>query len=158
MRGVFCLWDDGQILMMKSKANNIEQYLNELPDHRKEAISIVKQTILESLPDGYDEVMNWGMITYEVPLETYPNTYNGKPLMYAALASQNNHMSVYLTGCYMSPDIRDQFERAYKNSGKRFDAGKSCIRFKKVDDLPLDILGDAIASLDVKGFIEIVEK
>ncbi|SVE36409.1 uncharacterized protein METZ01_LOCUS489263, partial [marine metagenome] len=56
--------------MMKSKANNIEQYLNELPDHRKEAISIVKQTILESLPDGYDEVMNWGMITYEVPLET----------------------------------------------------------------------------------------
>ncbi len=93
--------------MMQSKANNIEQYLNELSDDRKEAISIVRQTILENLPDGYDEVMNWGMITYEVPLETYPNTYNGKPLMYSALASQNNHMSVYLTGCYMSPDIRD---------------------------------------------------
>ena len=144
--------------MIQSKANNIEQYLNALSDDRKEAISIVRQTILENLPDGYDEVMNWGMITYEVPLETYPNTYNGKPLMYSALASQNNHMSVYLTGCYMSPDIRDKFERAYKISGKRFDAGKSCIRFKKVDDLPLDILGDAIASLDVNGFIEIVEK
>ena len=144
--------------MMKSKANNIKQYLNELPDDRKKAISIVRQTILENLPDGYDEVMNWGMITYEVPLETYPNTYNGKPLMYAALASQKNHMSVYLTGYYMSPNVRDKFEKAYKNSGKRFDAGKSCIRFKKVDDLPLELLGKTIASLDVNEFIEIVEK
>ena len=144
--------------MMQSKANNIEQYLNELSDDRKEAISIVRQTILENLPDGYDEVMNWGMITYEVPLETYPNTYNGKPLMYAALASQKNHMSVYLTGYYMSPNVRDKFEKAYKNSGKRFDAGKSCIRFKKVDDLPLELLGKTIASLDVNEFIEIVEK
>ena len=144
--------------MMQSKANNIKQYLNELPDDRKEAISIVRQTILENLPDGYDEVMNWGMITYEVPLETYPNTYNGKPLMYAALASQKNHMSVYLTGYYMSPNVRDKFEKAYKNSGKRFDAGKSCIRFKKVDDLPLELLGKTIASLDVNEFIKIVEK
>ena len=141
---------------MKSKANNIEQYLNELPDDRKKAISIVRQTILENLPDGYDEVMNWGMITYEVPLETYPNTYNGKPLMYSALASQNNHMSVYLTGCYMSPDIRDQFEKPYKNSGKQFDVAKSCIRFKKVDDFSLVIFGETIASLDVNEFIEIV--
>ena len=144
--------------MMQSKANNIKQYLNELPDDRKEAISIVRKTILENLPDGYDEVMNWGMITYEVPLETYPNTYNGKPLMYAALASQKNHMSVYLTGYYMSPNVRDKFEKAYKNSGKRFDAGKSCIRFKKVDDLPLELLGKTIASLDVNEFIEIVKK
>ena len=142
---------------MHSKAITVEQYLNELPNGRKEGMSIVRQTIVENLPDGYDEVMNWGMITYEVPLETYPNTYNGKPLMYAALASQKNHMSVYLTGCYMSLDVRDKFEKAYKKSGKRFDAGKSCIRFKKVDDLPLDILGETIASLDVNGFIEIVE-
>ena len=143
---------------MHSKAITVEQYLNELPNDRKEAISIVRQTIVENLPDGYDEVMNWGMITYEVPLETYPNTYNGKPLMYAALASQKNHMSVYLTGYYMSPNVRDKFEKAYKNSGKRFDAGKSCIRFKKVDDLPLELLGKTIASLDVNEFIEIVEK
>ena len=80
---------------MQSKANTVKQYLNELPNDRKKAISIVRQTILENLPEGYDEVMNWGMITYEVPLETYPNTYNGKPLMYAALASQKNHMSIY---------------------------------------------------------------
>ena len=140
---------------MQSKANTVKQYLNELPNDRKKAISIVRQTILENLPEGYDEVMNWGMITYEVPLETYPNTYNGKPLMYAALASQKNHMSVYLTGCYMSLDVRDKFEKAYKKSGKRFDAGKSCIRFKKVNDLPLELLGKTIASMDVNKFIEL---
>ena len=78
------------------------------------------------------------MITYEVPLERFPETYNDKPLMYAALASQKNHMSLYLMGCYMSPDIRKNFEDAYKKSGKKFDAGKSCIRFKKVQDLSLE--------------------
>jgi len=140
---------------MHSKAITVEQYLNELPNDRKEAMSIVRQTIVENLPDGYNEVMNWGMITYEVPLETYPNTYNGKPLMYAALASQKNHMSVYLTGCYMSLDVRNKFEKAYKKSGKRFDAGKSCIRFKKVNDLPLELLGKTIASMDVNKFIEL---
>ncbi len=144
--------------MMQSKANTVKQYLNELPNDRKKAISIVRQTILENLPEGYDEVMNWGMITYEVPLETYPNTYNGKSLMYAALASQKNHMAVYLMGCYMVPEVRNEFEKAYKKSGKRFDAGKSCIRFKKIDDLPLDLLGKTIASMDVNEFIELVEK
>ena len=143
---------------MQSKANTVKQYLNELPNDRKKAISIVRQTILENLPEGYDEVMNWGMISYEVPLETYPNTYNGKPLMYAALASQKNHMAVYLMGCYMVPEVRNEFEKAYKKSGKRFDAGKSCIRFKKIDDLPLDLLGKTIASMDVNEFIELVEK
>ena len=140
---------------MHSKAITVEQYLNELPNERKEAMSIVRQTIVENLPDGYNEVMNWGMITYEVPLETYPNTYNGKPLMYAALASQKNYMSVYLTGCYMSLDVRNKFKKAYKKSGKRFDAGKSCIRFKKVNDLPLELLGKTIASMDVNKFIEL---
>ena len=143
---------------MQSKANTVKQYLNELPNDRKKAISIVRQIILENLPEGYDEVMNWGMMTYEVPLETYPNTYNGKPLMYAALASQKNHMAVYLMGCYMVPEVRNEFEKAYKKSGKRFDAGKSCIRFKKIDDLPLDLLGKTIASMDVNEFIELVEK
>ena len=143
---------------MQSKADTVKQYLIELPNDRKKAISIVRQTILENLPEGYDEVMNWGMITYEVPLETYPNTYNGKSLMYAALASQKNHMAVYLMGCYMVPEVRNEFEKAYKKSGKRFDAGKSCIRFKKIDDLPLDLLGKTIASMDVNEFIELIEK
>ena len=143
---------------MQSKANSVEQYLNELPEDRKESLSIVREAIVKNLPTGYVEVMNWGMITYEVPLETFPDTYNGKPLMYVALASQKNHMSVYLMGCYMSPDIRKKFENAYKQSGKKFDAGKSCIRFKKVDDLPLKLIGETIASVSVREFIELAKK
>ena len=139
---------------MQLKINKVEEYLNELPDDRKESLSTVREVIIQNLPTGYDEVMNWGMITYEVPLVKFPETYNGKPLMYAALASQKNHMSVYLMGCYMSPDIRKEFENAYKKSGKKFDAGKSCIRFKKVDDLPLKLIGETIASMSVEEFIE----
>ena len=139
---------------MQSKANSVEQYLNELPEDRKESLSIVREAIVKNLPTGYVEVMNWGMITYEVPLETFPDTYNGKPLMYAALASQKNHMSVYLMGCYMSPEIRNKFKNAYKQSGKKFDAGKSCIRFKKEEDLPLELIGKTIGSMSVEQFIE----
>jgi uncharacterized protein YdhG (YjbR/CyaY superfamily) len=139
---------------MQSKANSVEQYLNEIPEDRKETLSIVRDVIVKNLPTGYVELMNWGMITYEVPLETFPDTYNGKPLMYAALASQKNHMSVYLMGCYMSPEIRNKFENAYKLSGKKFDAGKSCIRFKKEDDLPLELIGKTIGSMRVEQFIE----
>ena len=139
---------------MQSKANSVEQYLNELPEDRKKSLSIVREEILKNLSTGYVEVMNWGMITYEVPLETFPDTYNGKPLMYAALASQKNHMSVYLMGCYMSPEIRKKFENAYKQSGKKFDAGKSCIRFKKEEDLPLELIGKTIGSMSVEQFIE----
>ena len=139
---------------MQLKINKVEEYLNELPDDRMESLSIVREVITQNLPTGYDEVMNWGMITYEVPLVKFPETYNGKPLMYAALASQKNHMSVFLMGCYMSPDIRKEFENAYKKSGKKFDAGKSCIRFKKVDDLPLKLIGETIASMSVEEFIE----
>ena len=139
---------------MQSKANSVEQYLNELPEDRKESLSIVREAIVKNLPTGYVEVMNWGMITYEVPLETFPDTYNGKPLMYVALASQKNHMSVYLMGCYMSPEIRNKFENAYKQSGKKFDAGKSCIRFKKVEDLSLELIGKTIGSMNVEQFIQ----
>ena len=139
---------------MQLKINKVEEYLNELPDDRKESLSTVREVIIQNLPTGYDEVMNWGMITYEVPLVKFPETYNGKPLMYAAIASQKNHMSVYLMGCYISPDIRKAFENAYKKSGKRFDAGKSCIRFKNVEDLSLKLIGKTIGSMSVDKFIE----
>ena len=138
---------------MQSDATTVEEYLSELPDDRRAAIEAVRRTILANLRDGYEEVMNWGMITYQVPLETYPDTYNGQPLMYAALASQKNHMAVYLTGIYMSDAAREDFETAYKATGKRFDVGKSCVRFKKLDDLPLELIGDCIASADVETFV-----
>ena len=143
---------------MQSDAKTVEEYIADLPDDRKNAISIVRKTILDNLPDGYEEVMNWGMITYQVPLETYPDTYNKKPLMYAALASQKNHMAVYLSGIYVSEDSRKKFEKAYKDSGKRLDAGKSCVRFRKLDDLPIDLIGKCIASVQVEDFVYQVKK
>lgn len=98
------------------------------------------------------------MITYQVPLSIYPETYNGKALMYAALASQKHHMSLYLSGIYISERSRSAFEQAYKATGKRFDAGKSCVRFKKIEDLPLDLIGSSIAALPVRDFIRKVEE
>jgi uncharacterized protein YdhG (YjbR/CyaY superfamily) len=143
---------------VRSEATTAEQYLTELPDDRREAIEAVRAVILENLPDGYEEAMNWGMITYQIPLETYPDTYNKQPLMFAALASQKNHMAVYLTGIYVSEEARDEFEKAYRASGKRFDAGKSCVRFRKLDDLPLDLIGQTIAAVPVERLIARVEE
>ena len=138
---------------MRSEATTVEGYLAELPDDRRDAIEAVRAVILENLPPGYAEVMNWGMITYEVPLEIYPDTYNKQPLMFAALASHKNHMGVYLTGIYISDEARDEFEKSYRATGKRFDVGKSCVRFRKLDDLPLELIGETIASLPVDGLI-----
>jgi len=139
---------------MQSNALTVAQYLAELPDARREAIAAVRQAILDNLPDGYEETMNWGMICYEVPLATCPDTYNGKPLMYAALASQKNHMAVYLTGIYMDDAERQGFEDAYRATGKRMDLGKSCVRFKKLDDLPLELVGQAIARMPVDEYVD----
>ncbi len=98
------------------------------------------------------------MITYQVPLERYPDTYNGKPLMYAALASQKNYMSVYLTGIYIDEESRQNFEERYKATGKRYDAGKSCVRFRKLDDLSLPLIGEVISSFEVDEFIKRTER
>jgi len=91
----------------------VEEYLAELPEARRDAIEAVRQVILEHLPEGYEEVMNRGMITYQVPREIYSDTYNKKPLMYVALAAQKNYMSVYLTAIYMDKEVSREFEAAY---------------------------------------------
>jgi uncharacterized protein YdhG (YjbR/CyaY superfamily) len=138
---------------MKSDAKSIQEYLAEMPPNRREAIEKVRQTILENLPRGYEEALNWGMITYQVPLEVYPDTYNKKPLMYAALANQKNHMAVYLTGIYMDEKLSQEFEESYKKTGKRYDVGKSCVRFRTLDDLPLEVIADSIRAIEMDEFI-----
>jgi uncharacterized protein YdhG (YjbR/CyaY superfamily) len=143
---------------MQSDATTVAQYLAELPADRRAAIEAVRQTILASLPAGYEEAINWGMITYQVPLDRYPNTYNGQPLAYAALASQKNHMAVYLTGIYADDETRQAFEAAYRATGKRYDVGKSCVRFRKLDDLPLALIGESVARFSVDAFIAQIEK
>ena len=96
---------------MQSDATTVAEYLAELPADRRATIATVRQTILAHLPLGYEEAINWGMITYQVPLQRHPDTYNGQPLAYAALASQKNHMAVYLSGIYMDDETRSGSKR-----------------------------------------------
>ena len=138
---------------MRSEATTIDQYLAELPDDRRAAIEEVRAVIIGNLPDGYEEVMNWGMITYQVPLETYPDTYNKKPLMFAGLASQKNNMAVYLSSIYSYEGAAASFEEQYRATGKRHDVGKSCVRFRKLEDLPLDLIGRTIAAAPLEAFL-----
>ena len=138
---------------MKSTAKTVDEYLAELPQERRTAIETVRNVILDNLPAGYEEAMNWGMITYQVPLSVYADTYNGQPLMYAALASQKNHMAVYLTAIYTDEESRQWFEAGYRLTGKRMDVGKSCVRFRKLEDLPLDLVADAISYMEMQEFV-----
>lgn len=117
----------------------------------------VRKLINDNMPDGYKEVMRWGMITWEVPLSYYPHTYNGQPLSYVALASQKNKISLYLMGCYGDDAERKRFESAYRASGKKLDFGKSCVRFKSVDDLPLSVIASSIRKFNIARFIKIYE-
>jgi hypothetical protein len=114
----------------------------------------VREVVLENLPEGYEEGMQYGMIGYYVPLERYPNTYNKQPLTVAALASQKNYMSLYLMGVYGDPRTREWFEERFAASGKKLNMGKSCVRFRKLDDLPLEVVGEAIARIPPNEFIE----
>ncbi len=143
---------------MRSDAETVDEYLAELSEDWREAVARVRDVVLANLPDGVVEVMNWGMITYEIPLATYPNTYNGQPLMFAALASQKRHMALYLHSIYADEGARDRFEQAYRETGKRMDIGKSCVRFRSLSDLPLDVVADAIAAVDVPTYLETYER
>lgn len=109
--------------------------------------------ILQNLPEGYQETINWGMLSYEVPLETYPDTYNKKPLNYIGLAAQKNYNSLYLMSVYQNPaDYQDLME-AFASIGVKPDMGKSCIRFKSLDQLPLDTISRLIAKTSVQELI-----
>ncbi len=143
--------------MVKSGAATVEAYLAELPAEHREAIETVRRTILANLPDGYEEQMSFGMIGYVVPLSRYPDTYNKQPLALAALASQKRHMAVYLNNVYGDPATLEWFTAAYAASGKRLDMGKSCVRFKRLADLPLDVIGETIARTSLDDFIAFYE-
>ncbi|MXY78555.1 MAG: DUF1801 domain-containing protein [Chloroflexi bacterium] len=140
---------------MHSDATTVSDYLAELPDERRRAIAAVRDVILDHLPGGYEEAMQYGMISYIVPADVLAETYNGQPLMYAALASQKRHMSLYLTNVYGDPDVEAWFRERYRATGKRLDMGKSCVRFRRLDDLPLDLVGEAIARTPLADFVEI---
>jgi hypothetical protein len=141
-----------------SKAATPEAYIAELPPERQALVSRVRDLINSSIPPGYVERMNWGMISWELPLERYPHTYNGQPLAYAALAAQKSHTALYLNCIYASDERTERLRQAYAAAGKKLDMGKSCIRFKKPEDVAEDVLGQAIASVPVEEFIADYER
>lgn len=146
---------------MQSKAKTVKEYLNELPPDRKAAISAVREVILKNLPKGFEEMMQYGMISYAVPHSIYPPGYHcdpKQPLPFVALASQKNHMAVYMMNIYMDKETENWFVKSYKATGKKLDIGKSCIRFKKLDDLALEVIGQAVGRKSVKEYIALYEK
>lgn len=132
--------------MARSDAATPEEYIAKLPPERREVMTAVRDLIRENIADGFQERMNWGMIAYEVPRDRYPNTYNDQPLGYLALAAQKRHYALYFWGVYQSPEQEAWFRTEFERAGKKLDMGKSCLRFRKLDDLPLDVIRKAVAS------------
>lgn len=138
----------------KRPALTVDQWLAAVPAERREAINAVRDAVNEHLPPGYEETVDWGMLAWVVPLERLPNTHNGHPLMLAALGAHTKLMTIYLTSVYGDPKIRREFEDAYKQTGRKLDMGGSCVHFKKLDDLPLDVVGNVISRVGVDQFVE----
>jgi hypothetical protein len=144
--------------VVQSGATTIEAYLAELPDDRRSTIEAVRAVILQHLPDGFTEGMQFGMISYHIPLERYPDTHNQQPLAIAALANQKRYVSLYLMGIYANDDDAWWFREQWTLSGKRLDMGKSCVRFRQLDDVPLDVVGAAIARTSADDLIADYER
>lgn len=140
--------------MVSSKETTPEAYLASLPAERRGVIAAVRKLIRTHLPKGYVESMNWGMLSYEIPLSRYPDTYNGQPVSYVGLAAQKNNYALYLMNVYGSAALHDRLVAAYAASGRRLDMGKSCLRFKTLDELPMDVIGEIIAATPVETLIE----
>ena len=141
---------------MASKATTAQEYLDELPEERREALVQVRKMILENLPQGYEEGIQWGDIGYFVPYSIYPDGYDSKPkerLQYIGLANQKSNMMIRLLCMYTNPELRVDFEEAYRASGKKLDMGGGGLRFKKVENLPLDVVAKLVAQLPVDKFV-----
>ncbi len=146
---------------MKIEASTPEQYIDKLPDERKEAMSKLRRTIIDNLPEGFKETMTYGMIGYVVPKSIYPEGYHAdpeQPLPFISIASQKNHIALYHSGLYTNKALMEWFTREYpKYSSMRIDMGKSCIRFKKVDQIPYKLIEKLVARVGVHDWIKLYE-
>ncbi len=146
---------------MRIAAASVQDYLSKLPEDRRAALQTVRETILKNLDPGYEEGIQYGMIGYYVPHSLFPAGYHcdpKQPLPFAGLASQKNYMSVYLMCTYGNSEYGKWFLDAWKKTGKKVDMGKSCIRFTKVEDLALDVIGEAIRRIPAKAYVKHYQK
>jgi len=146
---------------MQSKAKTVEEYLNELPEERKVPISTLRNSILNHLPKGFEEEMSYGMLGYVVPHSLYPGGYHCNPklpLPFMNLASQKNFIALYHMGIYAIPELLEWFTTEYpKHSSQKLDMGKGCIRFKKLDQIPFDLIGELAGKMSVEDWIDCYE-
>lgn len=147
---------------MQSKTVTVDQYIKELPEERMVPITILHKTILANLPEGFDVQMNYGMIGYVVPHRVYPSGYHCNPqlpLPFMGIASQKNAISFYHMGLYADNNLLDWFKNEYpKHSKTKLDMGKSCIRFKKPEHIPYNLLAELVKKMSVNEWIEVYEK
>jgi len=146
---------------MPSQPASVKAYLDNLPDDRRKALRKVRAAVNKGLPKGYKEGIQYGMIGWFVPHRVFPAGYHcdpKQPLPFASLASQKNHMALYLMCVYSDGKQRAWFEKAWKKTGKRLDMGKSCVRFKRIEDVPLDVITETIARVPVADYVAHYEK
>jgi hypothetical protein len=147
---------------MKSNAKTQEEYIESIPDNRKEAFRTLRKTILDNLPEGFAEVMGYGMIGYVVPHSIYPDGYHSTPklpLPFINIASQKNHIALYHMGLYGNQELLAWFTDEYSKQSKvRLNMGKGCVRFKKPEDIPYKLIGELVSKVNVKDWITTYEK
>ena len=147
---------------MQSKAETPEDYISQLPQERKDVISKIRELILKNIPEGFEEQMSYGMLGYVVPHSLYPDGYHVNPelpLPFMNLASQKNFVALYHSGIYADPKLLDWFTNEYpKYCTRKLDMGKSCIRFKNMDDIPYQLIAELSGKMTVQQWIELYEK
>lgn len=147
---------------MQIEANNPEHYVEQIPEERREAVNKLREVIKANLPEGFEETMSYGMIGYAVPHSLYPDGYHCNPelpLPFMNIASQKNYIAVYHSGVYASKDLLNWFTSEYpKHSERKLDMGKSCIRFKKPDQIPFELIGELASRITPQEWIEMYEE
>ena len=143
---------------VKSEAATVDEYLAALTDERRDALTAIRDVVVANLPPGFEEVMQYGMPSYVVPPERLGATYNGQPLAVASIANQKNHMALYLMGVYGDEGAQEWLRERWTATGRKLDMGKSCVRFKRLADVPLDVVGEAIARTSVDAFVAAYER
>jgi len=146
---------------MKIEADNVEEYINKLPEDRKQVIVALRSQIKKNIPKGFKEELSYGMIGYVVPHSLYPPGYHATPelpLPFINLASQKNHIAIYHSGIYSDQKLMDWFLENYlQEMGKKPDMGKSCIRFKNINKIPIELIGKLAAKMSPEEWIDIYE-
>ena len=147
---------------MPTQVKTIEEYISQIPEDKKDYFLQLRQSILKNLPTGFTEQISYNMPGYVVPLATYPDGYHckkGEPLPFIHIAAQKNHIALYHMGIYAMPELLEWFQQEFpKHSTAKLDMGKSCIRFKKPDTIPFQLIGELCKKISVQQWIDTYEK